>query len=77
MDWFKVQPIGGRTRDVTVGPWSCDFEPIGSLLPSSNTSTVGECVCGCVGVGECVCGCVGVGECVCGCGCDRYIVSKR
>lgn len=59
MEWFKVHPVRDRKSHVTDGPWSCDFEPVGSLLPCSNTSTVGMCLCVCVWV------CLGVGVGVC------------
>lgn len=39
MDWFKQHK---PSEHVTFEPWSCDFTPIESLKPSTNTSSVGR-----------------------------------
>lgn len=41
MEWFKLSSISNKDS-VTIGPWLFKFEPIGALLPSTNTATVGK-----------------------------------
>ena len=45
MDWFSKhgfrQQQWQQRLQLTVGPWSCDFVPPDSLLPSTNTQTPG------------------------------------
>ena len=45
MDWFSKHGFQQQQQQqrlqLTVGPWSCDFVPPDSLLPSTNTQTPG------------------------------------